>query len=161
MKKPNNINNYNKLNICYLNSIEKNINSCILNENILTITFSNVDFKKYNNIYVFLKNIKTKELLKCIYDIDENNLIINLKDLDYLCTNYEFSIIAFLEGMEYSDLVHPKFNSNSCQEKTIISESNNGNIKWYLRVLENGKLRLSTIYLFSNYNNELNRQVII
>ncbi len=154
-------NNYNNQNICYLNSIEKNINSCLLNEDFLTISFSNVDFKKYTTVTVFLKNIKTRELLKCTSNIHENNLIINLKELNYLCTDYEFSIIIFLEGNNHSDLIYPKFNSNLEKEKSIISKSNNDNLKWYLRILENGKLRLSTIYLFSNYDSKFNKQFII
>lgn len=154
-------NNYNNQNICYLNSIEKNINSCLLNEDFLTISFSNVDFKKYTTVTVFLKNIKTRELLKCTSNIHENNLIINLKELNYLCTDYEFSIIIFLEGNNHSYLIYPKFNSNLEKEKSIISKSNNDNLKWYLRILENGKLRLSTIYLFSNYDSKFNKQFII
>lgn len=161
MKKPNNIDNYNKLNICYLNSIEKNIDSYTLNEDFLTISFCNVDFKKYKTINVFLKNIKTRELLKCNYSINKSNLIINLKELNYLCTDYEFSIIVFLDGNENSYLIYPKFSSRLDQRRAIISKSNSSNLKWYLRVLENGKLRLSTIYLFSNYDSEYNKQIIM
>lgn len=161
MKKPNNINNYNKLNICYLNSIEKNIDSYTLNEDFLTISFCNVDFKKYKTINVFLKNIKTRELLKCNSFINKSNLIINLKELNSLCTDYEFSIIVFLDGNENSDLIYPKFSYKSDQGRAIISNSNSSNLKWYLRVLENGKLRLSTIYLFSNYDSEYNKQIIM
>lgn len=161
MKKPNNINNYNKLNLCYLNSIEKNIDSYILNEDFLTISFTNVDFKKYKSINVFLKNIKTRELLKCNYNLYDNNLTINLKGLNCLCTDYEFSIIVFLEGDKNSDLIYPKFSSTLGQRKAILSKPNGSNLKWYLRILENGKLRLSTIYLFSNYNSDYNKQVII
>lgn len=143
-------------NSSYLNSIDKNLSSYLLKDHYLTLCFDDIDLNKYKSVTVVLKNIKTREILKCISKTDHNNLILDLRSLNYLCTNYEFSIVVILEDYQCSTSIYPKFKSNIEIEKSIISSSDNSNIKWYLRVLENGKLRLSTIYLFTKLENEYN-----
>ncbi|WP_288221288.1 hypothetical protein [uncultured Clostridium sp.] len=156
MKKTNH--NFNKLNSNYLNSIEKDINFYLLQNDSLILYFKDINFKKYSIINVYLKNIKTREVLKCISKVEDNRILIDLSNLKYLCTDYEYSIIVVLETLNSYNIMYPKFN-NKDKEKSIISHSNTDNIQWYLRILENGKLRLSTIYLFSNISNNFKNEI--
>lgn len=157
-----NYNEYYKQNYSYLNSIEKNLRFYLLKDHYLTLSFDDINLNRYKSISVFLKNIKTREILKCVSKIDNNNnLILNLKSLNYLCTNYEFSIIVILEDHQCSTAIYPKASASIDIAQSIISLSDNSNIKWYLRILENGKLRLSTIYLFSKLANEYSPEVLL
>lgn len=151
-------NNYNDINSISLTTLEKYINSCLLHDDSLILNLKDIDFDKYTNINVFLKNIKTLELFNCIYQIRKNNIIIDLVNLKYLCMDYEYSIILILESLNSHHIVYPKFN-NTVKENSIIFPSNNDNIRWFLRILENGKFRLSTIYLFTNINSNLNNKI--
>lgn len=159
-----NIQNYNETysqNHFHLSSIEKNLNFYLLKDHYLTLRFDGINLNKYESVSVFLKNIKTRETLKCISKIEDNNLILNLRSLNYLCTNYEYSILVILENFHCFTSIYPKFKSKNYIDKSIISSSENSNIQWYLRFLQNGKLRLSTIYLFSKLENEYNNKILL
>ncbi|MCF0148694.1 MAG: hypothetical protein HUJ77_09900 [Clostridium sp.] len=149
MKKQFNIEDY-EINHFYFNSIEKSINFYSLKDCCLTLKFENINLSSYKFVSVFLKNIKTREVLRCASKIEDNSLVINLKSLNDLCTNYEYSIIVALENYDYSTTIYPRLKPFNSKENSIISSSINSNIQWFLRILENGKLRLSTIYLFNN-----------
>ncbi|MDV4151368.1 hypothetical protein R0131_11000 [Clostridium sp. AL.422] len=144
----------------YLNAIEKNLTSYLLINHCLTLCFNDINFNNYTKVSVFLKNIKTRETLKCISKIENNKLIIDLSSLKLLCTNYEFSIIAILEDNHSSIAIYPKLKSKNSTGKLTLT-SDNSNIQWYLRFLENGKLRLSAIYLFSKLDNSTIKKVLI
>lgn len=149
MKKQVNIEDYEK-NHFYFHSIEKSLNFYSLKNCYLTLKFEDINLSNYKFISVFLKNIKNREVLKCASKIEDNSLVINLKALNNLCTNYEYSIIVTLENYNYSTTIYPRLKTIDKKENSIISSSANSNIQWFLRILENGKLRLSTIYLFNN-----------
>lgn len=149
MKKQVNIEDYEK-NHFYFHSIEKLLSFYSLKSYYLTLKFEDINLSNYKFISVFLKNIKTREVLKCASKIEDNSLVINLKGLNDLCTNYEYSIIVTLENYNYSTTIYPRLKTIDKKENSIISSSANSNIQWFLRILENGKLRLSTIYLFNN-----------
>ncbi|MDU5107950.1 MULTISPECIES: hypothetical protein [unclassified Clostridium] len=149
MKKQVNIEDYEK-NHFYFHSIEKLLSFYSLKSYYLTLKFEDINLSNYKFISVFLKNIKTREVLKCASKIEDNSLVINLKALNDLCTNYEYSIIVTLENYNYSTTIYPRLKTIDKKENSIISSSANSNIQWFLRILENGKLRLSTIYLFNN-----------
>ncbi len=148
-------------NYLYFTSIEKVLSFYSLKNCYLTLRFEDIDLNSYKSVSVFFKNIKTREILKCVFEIEENNLVIDLRSLNNLCTNYEFSIVIILDDYKYSTCVYPKLRLNNNKETSITSSlSDNSNIQWFLRVLENGKLRLSTIYLFS-YLEEDNNKIIL
>lgn len=145
---------FNIQNYSYLDLIEKNLSFYLLKDHYLTLCFDDIDLNNYKSVTVFLKNIKTREMLKCISKTDNNNLILNLRSLNHLCTNYEFSIVVILEDYQCCTAIYPKFKSNIDIERSIISSSDDSNINWYLRVLGNGKLRLSAIHLFTKIEKE-------
>ena len=156
----NNNNNYYESNYSYFSSIEKNLNFYLLKDCYLTLNFEDLNLNKYKSVSVFFKNIKTREIIKCISSIEDNNLIINLKDLDKLCTDYEFSIIIILDDYRYSTAIYPVLKVNNNLAESYISSSSNSNIQWFLRVLDNGKLRLSTIYVFSSLEKTINSKIL-
>lgn len=159
MKKQINCEEYEN-NYLYFNSREKILKYYSLKDHYLTLCFEDINLNSYKTISVFIKNIKTREIFKCISKIEDNSLIIDLKSLNYLCTNYEFSIIIILDDYTCSTAIYPKIRLNKNNENSIIFSSDNSNIQWFLRVLDNGKLRLSTIYLFSNLDEDINKVIL-
>jgi len=145
----------------YFNSIEKHLNYYLLKEHYLTLSFEDITLNEYKSVYVFLKNIKTREILKCITQVNDNSLIINLRDLNYLCTDHEFSLIVIIENNEFTNVIYPKLRNNLNKRKSIISSVGNSNIQWYLRFLDNGKLRLSTINLFSKLEKDNTNKILL
>ena len=159
MKKQINCEEYEK-NYLYVNLNEKILNFYSLKDNYLTLFFEDMNLNSYKTVSVFFKNIKTREIFKCISKIEDNNLIIDLESLNYLCTNYEFSIIIILDDYNCSTAIYPKLRQNENNENSIIFSSDKSNIQWFLRVLDNGKLRLSTIYIFSNLDEDTNKVIL-
>lgn len=148
-------NNFNKFNLHTLASIEKYISSYLIEDDLLILYFKDITFDNYYISNVYLKNIKTLELFKCAFSTFKNCIRIDLANLKYICTNYEYTILLTFESANSYNIVYPKFN-NIDKEKSIIFPSNINNINWYLRILDNGKFRLSTIYLFSDIGNDFN-----
>ncbi|MCR1949782.1 hypothetical protein NSA50_01760 [Clostridium sp. DSM 100503] len=152
MKETRNIDNFFKLHLNNFNILEKDIISFELKNDKLSLNFDNINYLPTNKISVFLKNIKTREIFKCSSVINDNILSIDLSNLKYFCTDYEYSIIIINEFNNSSTMIYPKYKNNA-QNYSIIGSSLNQHIKWFLRLLENGEFRLSTIVLFPNYNN--------
>lgn len=155
-----NKNNDHENNCPYFSSIEKYLDFYLLKDNYLTLYFEDLNLNNYKLVSAFLKNIKTREILKCVSKVENNSLIIDLSSLNHLCTNYEFSIAIILDDYKCSTAIYPKLRLNDNKNNTIISASDNSSIQWFLRILENGKLRLSTIYLFSNLEEDKNEFIL-
>lgn len=155
------INDNSKENYSFLNSIEKYLNFYLLKGHYLTLSFDDINLKEYKSVSTFLKNIKTREIFKCISKIEDNRLIINLKNFNDLCTDYEFSLIVILEDNKFTTAIYPKLRPTLNVEESVISSVDNSNIQWYLRFLENGKLRLSTINLFSKIEKNESKKILL
>lgn len=152
MKETKNIDNFLKLHLNNLNILEKDIISFELKDDNLSLNFNDINSLSKNKLSVFLKNIKTREIFKCSSLINNNVLSINLSNSKYFCTDYEYSILIIDEVSNSSTMVYPRL-KNKNESYSIIANSSNKHIKWFLRVLENGEFRLSTIVLFPSYNN--------
>ncbi|MBD7916505.1 hypothetical protein H9660_15275 [Clostridium sp. Sa3CUN1] len=135
-------------NLNYLNSIEEPIYSYNLKDDILYLYFQNIYFDDICDISVFLENIKTREIYKCNSSKEKNLLKVYLSTLNYLCTDYEYSIYIILNSLNCYKIIYPKccVTYDKISNPSLISKSNK--IKWYLRIEKNGYFRLSTIYLF-------------
>lgn len=144
-------NELNTLNIPYLSSTEKEVSNFSLKDESLILCFKNFNFKTVKNISVYLKNIKTRELLFAPSKASDNYLVINLKDLNKLCTDYEYSIVISLEN-EVNKVLYFPINKSINLSKELFTNSSSDNLKWYLRLTSNGKLRLSTIVVFPHKN---------
>lgn len=68
--------------------------------------------------------------------------------------------MVILDDYNCSTAIYPKLRLNDNKKSTIISSSDTSNIQWFLRILDNGKLRLSTIYLFSNIEEAKNEFIL-
>lgn len=135
-------------NFIYLN---KNLNFGELKENTLILEFNDIDFSIYNKVSVFIKNIKTREVFKCSSFIRNTEINVNLDSIKHLCTDYEYIILIRAELNNSSYIIYPKF---TCKSKTYISNnSSKNNHRWFIRISENGELRLSTIFIFPNQDN--------
>lgn len=144
-------NKLNTLNIPYLASSEKEVSNFSLKDESLILSFKDFNFISSKNVSVYLKNIKTRELLFAPSKASNNSLIINLKDLNKLCTDYEYSIVISLEN-ELNKMLYFPINKSINLSKELFTNSSSDNLKWYLRLTSNGKLRLSTIVVFPNKN---------
>jgi len=71
-------------NFIYLN---KNLNFGELNENTLILEFNDINFSIYNKVSVFIKNIKTREVFKCLSFIRNTEINVNLDSIKHLCTD--------------------------------------------------------------------------
>lgn len=144
-------NELNTLNIPYLSSNEKEVSNFSLKDESLILYFKDLNFKTFKNVSVYLKNIKTRELLFAQSKASNNSLVINLKNLNKLCTDYEYSIVISLENKINKILYFP-INKSINLSQELFTNSSSNNLKWYLRLTSNGKLRLSTIVVFPNKN---------
>ncbi|VYT63821.1 hypothetical protein [Clostridium tertium] len=141
----------NTLNIPYLTACEKEICNFFLKDDSLVLYFKKLNFKIFKNVSVYLKNIKTRELLFAPSKAHNNSLVIDLQDLNKICTNYEYSIVISSEDEFNKILYYPIYKPIDSNDE-LLTYSSSTNIKWYLRLTNNGKIRLSTIVLFPNTN---------
>ena len=118
-----------------LNFINKN--------NKVTLIFSKKDYNDYDFIEVIIKNTKNKEEFTCPFTINSSNSItIDLSDIYLYFTDYEgsISIVAKCDNTFFS--ITPIL---SKENLTIINDFQKTNYKLFIRTLENGELRLSSI----------------
>ena len=121
-------------------SLEK----CIKNNNKLVLYFSSKNYDKLNFSMIIIKNTKNREELICPFSTDlPNTLTLDLSNLWFYFTDYEGSIFINAQNSTSETILIPIL-----PEKNIITFENNINntdFKWFIRVLDNGELRLSSI----------------
>lgn len=134
------MNNYIKSSYIKRISLEK----CIKNNNKLILYFSPKDYEHVNFSMIIIKNTKNREEFVCPFTKELPNTI--TLDLNPLCsyfTDYEGSIFINTQNKLNDIILIPILS-----EKNIINFENNSNstnFKWFIRVLDNGELRLSSI----------------
>lgn len=101
-----------------------------------------MDFKDEEELLVIIRNVKTKEEFICEYLINDNNLIILLDNLLNLFTNYEGSIQILSKNKDKYYLYTPILKENIIMN---MQKDTNDKYKWFIRILENGEIRLSSI----------------
>ena len=109
----------------------------------VTLIFSKKDYNDYDFIEVIIKNTKNKEEFTCPFTINSSNSItIDLSDIYLYFTDYEgsISIVAKCDNTFFS--ITPIL---SKENLTIINDFQKTNYKLFIRTLENGELRLSSI----------------
>lgn len=121
-------------------SLEK----CIKNNNKLILYFSPKDYEKLSFSMIIIKNTKNREELICPFLTDlPNTLTLDLSTLWSYFTDYEGSIFINTQNNTIETILIPIL-----PQKNIITFENNINntdFKWFIRVLDNGELRLSSI----------------
>ena len=119
------------------------IENFINKNNKVTLIFSKKDYNDYDFIEVIIKNTKNKEEFTCPFTINSSNSItIDLSDIYLYFTDYEgsISIVAKCDNTFFS--ITPIL---SKENLTIINDFQKTNYKLFIRTLENGELRLSSI----------------
>ena len=134
------INNYIKSSYIKKISIEK----CIKNNNKLTLYFSSKDYEHLKFSMIIIKNTKNREEFICPFTKELPNAItLDLTNLSSYFTDYEGSIFINAKNKVNNTILIP-----IVQEKSVINFETNlssTNFKWFVRTLDNGELRLSSI----------------
>ena len=141
---------------CY--SRKLSLKNFINKNNKVTLIFSKKDYNDYDFIEVIIKNTKNKEEFTCPFTINSSNSItIDLSDIYLYFTDYEGSIsIKNISKKTIHNLnvnIVAKCNNTffsitpilSKENLTIINDFQKTNYKLFIRTLENGELRLSSI----------------
>ena len=139
-----NINNYTDFysNNNILETRKLRIDKLIQRDNSLIFEQNTIKFRCEEELLVIIRNVKTKEEFICDYLIKANNLVIILDSLLHLFSNYEGAIQILNKSDEKYYLYNPIMKNNNIIKEKI---ANNKPYKWFIRVLENGEIRLSSI----------------
>lgn len=111
----------------------------------LSLQLNNMYFEDSDEIDIVLKNVKTRDIF-IGESLTHNNIInINLNPLTFMCTDNEFMLLILIKKDGIYSFINPiiKGSYHNISDDSINLSSNN--IDWYLRTLENGEIRLSSI----------------
>lgn len=120
------------------------LEKCIKNNNKLTLYLSPKDYESLRFSMVIIKNIKNREEFTCPFTKEPpNKITVDLSSLSAYFTDYEGSIFINTENKINDTILIPIL-----PEKNIINFENTLNstsFKWFIRILDNGELRLSSV----------------
>ena len=118
------------------------LDNLILKNNTLIFEQNAIELEKESELLVIIQSVKTKEEFICEYLITTNKIVVLLDSLLHLFTNYEGSIQILRKNNDKYYLYTPILKS----KPTIESQKDvNSQYTWFVRVLENGEIRLSSI----------------
>ena len=139
-----NINNYTDFysNNNILETRKLRIDKLIQRDNSLIFEQNTIKFRCEEELLVIIRNVKTKEEFICEYLITTNNIVVLLDSLFNLFTNYEGSIQILRKNNDKYYLYTPILN---CKPTIDSQKDVNSQYRWFVRVLENGEIRLSSI----------------
>ena len=118
------------------------LDKLILKNNTLIFEQNAIELEKESELLVVIQNVKTKEEFICEYLITTNNIVVLLDSLFNLFTNYEGSIQILRKNNNKYYLYTPILN---CKPTIDSQKDVNSQYRWFVRVLENGEIRLSSI----------------
>lgn len=118
------------------------LDKLILKNNTLIFEQNAIELEKESELLVVIQNVKTKEEFICEYLITTNNIVVLLDSLFNLFTNYEGSIQILKKNNDKYYLYTPILN---CKPTIDSQKDVNSQYRWFVRVLENGEIRLSSI----------------
>ncbi len=134
------MNNY--INSSYIERIS--LEKCIKNNNKLTLYFSSKDYEHLKLSMIIIKNTKNREEFICPFTKElPNTITLDLTNLSSYFTDYEGSIFINAQNTLSNIILIP-----IVQEQSLINFETNLNstsFKWFVRILDNGELRLSSI----------------
>ena len=132
----------NSINSSYIKKIS--LEKCIKNDNKIILYFSPKDYSSLTSSIIILKNIKNRDEFICPFSKDfPNTLTLDLSTLHSYFTDYEGSISIKIQENTIETILTPIL-----FQKNIVNfedTTNNSSFKWFIRVLDNGELRLSSI----------------
>lgn len=117
------------------------LENCIKNNNKLLLYFSPIDYNNFNISTIIIKNIKNREEFICPFTKEYPNIIsIDLNPLCSYFTDYEGSI--FIDTNDDKLLIPLSPYKNVLNIESTLDKSQ---FKLFLRVLDNGEFRISSI----------------
>lgn len=120
------------------------IEKCININNKLILYFFEKDYNSLSFNQVIIQNTKTREEFICLFKKElKNTLVIDLSNVCDELTDYEGSVYITVSFNDIQNIMVPILSSKN----SIIFESENikTNLKWFIRILDNGELRLSSV----------------
>ena len=129
------------------NSYIKNVKISALGQTLykIKLQLANIFFEDIDEIETILKNVKTRDLFFCESEVSDNIIHINLKPLSFICTDNEFMLLIIIKKDGLYSFINPIINDNYLDISESFTNLDLNHIEWYLRTLENGEIRLSTI----------------
>lgn len=118
-----------------------------IKETNLILSFFNINFNKYKNINIFLKNLKTNEIIHLNHNFYDNSIIIDINNFSELCLDYEFTLFIFAQNNDENIVFLPKFKNKNLSVKDFLNIFND-TFNLYIRILDNEYIALSSIKLF-------------
>lgn len=130
------------INSSYIKKIS--LEKCIKNNNNLTLYFSPKDYEHLNFSKIIIKNTKNRDEFTCPFTQESpNTLTIDLTNLWSYFTDYEGSISINTQTNANKITLIPVLSKKSFINSD--DTTNNTSFKWFIRILDNGELRLSSI----------------
>lgn len=111
----------------------------------IKLKLNNIAFKEADKIEVVLKNVKTRDIFIGESSIQGNILHINLKSLSFICTDNEFMLLLIIKKDGIYSFINPIIKNNYHDISDNFTTLDLPPVEWYLRILENGEIRLSSI----------------
>lgn len=131
-----------KSNICNIENKKMKVDKIIQNQNSVVIDQKDLNIKNDDELYVIIKNIKTRDEYLCEHLISKNKIIIILEPLIHLFTNYEGSIYILYKNngdfYAYTPFLKNHYAIDQHQDSKKL-------YRWFTRVLENDEIRFSCI----------------
>lgn len=129
------------------NSSIRNVKVSALGQTLykIKLQLANIFFEDIDEIETILKNVKTRDLFLCESKVSDNIIHINLKPLSFICTDNEFMLLIILKKDGLYSFINPIINDSYLDISESFTNLDLNHIEWYLRTLENGEIRLSTI----------------
>lgn len=119
------------------------LEKCLNCNNKLTLYFSKKDYSCYKFLNIIIRNTKNRDEFICPFTINStNSLTIDLSNICQCLTDYEGSLYIMAKSSHTLFSIIPILS----KEKLVIDgDSHKSLYKLYIRTLENGELRLSSI----------------
>lgn len=112
---------------------------------ILNLELTSIYLNQLEEVDVVLKNVKTREVFIADASIKNSIITINLDSLSTLCTDNEFLLLIIIKRDSNYYVITPTLSYDYHSKCAKLSSLDLINITWYLRTIENGELRLSTV----------------
>ncbi|MBX7324836.1 hypothetical protein [Clostridium chauvoei] len=125
--------------------IKKEIDVFSLINYTLKIKLRALTLDTLGDITVILKNIKTKEIYICDSYFNGKILEVHLDSLNYLCTDNEYMPLIVIKESDTIKILYPILKKNYVQIFNDYDALLSSPVSWYVRALDNGEFRLSTI----------------
>lgn len=108
--------------------------------NYISIISNDMIFNESQEIDIIIKNIKTRDEYTCSFMTENGQLKINLESVAPFFTDYEGGLYVTIKEEDKCYTYKPIY----LNQETLYNNTDS-ELKWYIRTLENGELRFSSV----------------